>query len=93
MYKKIIILQIVFILTNLSLQDTDDETCNINISHNRVQDQIVKYGKLTENWELTPYKATPDAVLEYFYTLQITNMTAKAPVLVKLNSHFRMSKL
>ncbi len=78
MLKKVIFLNVLLILINLSLQD--DENCPVSVSHGRIQDQIIQYGRIQEKWELSPYVATPITDLDYFHTIRVTNDTNAPPI-------------
>lgn len=81
MYKKFVFLQLVFTLLKITTQK-DEEQCNINVSHQKANNLVIQNGKLTETWETNPYKAYPEAEIDYFYTLQIVNPEIKVPSIV-----------
>ena len=80
MIKYILLFLLVLISTNFSLQQ--DDTCPVSISHGKLQDQIIQYGKILEKWEITPYIATPDTDIEYFHTLRILSNETNSPPIV-----------
>lgn len=80
MIKILVFLYILFIVTSMSLQL--DDNCPLSVSHGKLQDQIIYYGKIMEKWEATPYIATPDIDIEYFHTLRIHTNETISPLIV-----------